>query len=79
MENFKLLLAPLIAVAVFAAPATARTSHVTSQHLADDANARVSPTALNGPAGIRAARDRTFAPAPSDGGTCDVGDNPHAC
>jgi hypothetical protein len=81
MEKSKLMLALPIAVAVLAAPATARKSHVNPQHLADDANASVSPAAhyINGPVGIRVPRVRTFDPAPSDGGTCDVGDNARIC
>jgi hypothetical protein len=81
MEKSKLMLALPIAVAVLAAPATARKSHVNPQHLANDANASVSPTAhyINGPVGIRVPRVRTFGPAPSDGGTCDVGDNARIC
>ena len=81
MEKSKLMLALPIAVAVLAAPATARKSHVNPQHLANDANASVSPTAhyINGPVGIRVPRVRTFDPAPSDGGTCDVGDNARIC
>ena len=81
LTKSKLLLAPLIAVAVLATPATARTSHATPRYLADDANAGVSPTAhyINGPVGIRVPHVRTFAPAPSGGDTCDVGDNPRVC
>ena len=80
MTKSNLLLAPLLAVAVLATPVTARTSHATSRHLADGANASASPTAnSNGPVGIRVPHVRTFAPAPSDGDTCDVGDNPRIC
>jgi hypothetical protein len=81
MEESKLMLALPIVVAVLAAPATARKSHVNPQHLADDANASVSSTAhyINGPVGIRAPRVRTFDPVSSDGGTCDVGDNARIC
>ena len=77
MTNSTLLSPALIAAAMLATPATARTSHshVTSRHLAVDAKASVSPTAhyFSGPVGIRAPR------VPSDVGTCDVGDNPHIC
>ena len=75
MTKSKLLSAALIAAAMLATPAMARTSHVTSRHLALDANA---PTAhyISGPVGIRAPRVGAFATAPLDGGTCDVGDNP---
>jgi hypothetical protein len=77
MTKSKLLSAALIAAVMLATPAMARTSHVTSRHLA----ASVSPTAhyISGPVGIRAPRVGAFATAPSDGGTCDVGDNPRIC
>ena len=80
MTKLKLLSSALIAAAMLATPAMARTSHVTSRHLAEQANASASPTAHhNGPVGIRAPRVGAFATAPSDGGTCDVGDNPFIC
>jgi hypothetical protein len=81
MTKSKLLSAALIAAAMLATPAMARTSHVTSRHLALDANASVSPTAhyIGGPVGIRAPRVGSFATAPLEGGTCDVGDNPRIC
>ena len=81
MTKSKFLLAPLIAVAVLATPAMARTNYA-PRRLVDYANTRVSPTAhynINGPVGIRMSRVRTFAPAPSYVGTCDVGDNPRVC
>jgi hypothetical protein len=81
MIKSKLLPAALIAAAMLATPAMARTSHVTSRHLAKDANASVFPMAhdISGPVGIRAPRVGAYARAPSDGGTCDVGDSPHIC
>ena len=81
MEKSKLLLALPIAVAVLAAPATARKSHVNPQHRADDANASVSPAAhyIRGPIGIRVPHVGTVYPARPDGGTCDVGDTAHIC
>ena len=79
----KLLSAALIAAAMLATPAMARTNHVTSRHLAEDANASVPPTAhhidIDGPVGIRAPRVGAFPPAPRDGENCDVGDNPFIC
>jgi hypothetical protein len=73
MTKSKLLSAALIAAAMLATPAMARTNHVTSRHLAADANASASPTAhhihIHGPVGIRAPR----------GENCDVGDNPFIC
>jgi hypothetical protein len=81
MTKSKLLSAALIAAAMLATPAMARTSHVTSRHLAVDANASVSPTAhyISGPIGFRAPRVGAFAAAPSDGGVCDAGDDPRIC
>jgi hypothetical protein len=81
MTKSKLPSAALIAAAMLATPAMARTSHVTSRHLAVHANSSVSRTAhyISGPVGIRAPRVGAFATAPSDGETCDVGDNPRIC
>jgi hypothetical protein len=81
MTKLKLLSAALIAVAMLATPAMARTSHVTSRHHAKDANASASPTAryIDGRVGISAPRVGAFPPAPPDGGNCDVGDNPRIC
>ena len=58
MTKFKLLSAALIAAAMLATPAMARTSHVTSRHHAKDANASASPTAryIDGRVGISAPR-----------------------
>jgi hypothetical protein len=81
MTKFKSLSAALIAAAMLATPATARTRHVTSWHLAKDANASASPTAhhIDGRVGIRAPRAGAFATRPAPGGACDVGDNPFIC
>jgi hypothetical protein len=81
MTKSKLPTAALIAAAMLATPAMARTSHVTSRHLAVHANSSVSRTAhyISGPVGIRAPRVGAFATAPSAGQTCDVGDNPRIC
>jgi hypothetical protein len=81
MTKSKLLSAALIAAAMLATPAMARTSHVTSRHLAVDANAGVFPTAhyISAPVGTRAQHVGAFGTAPSDGGTCDVGDSPRIC
>ena len=81
MTKLKFLSAALIAGATLATPAMARTSHVTSRHLAVDANASVSPTAhyISGPVAIRAPRVGALATAPSDGGMCDAGDDPRIC
>jgi hypothetical protein len=81
MTKLELLSAALIAAAMLATPAMARTSHVTSWHSAEDANASASPTArhIDGRAGIPAPRVGAFPPAPPDGENCDVGDNPRIC
>ena len=70
MTRLKLLSAALIAAAMLATPATARTSHVTSRHRrARDANASASPTAryIDGRVCIPAPRVGAFATAPWGG------------
>jgi hypothetical protein len=81
MRKLKLLWAALIAAAMFATPAMARTSHVTSRHRAKDANASASPAVpyIDGRVGISAPRVGAFPPAHPDGENCDVGDNPFIC
>jgi hypothetical protein len=81
MTTIKLLSAGLITAAMLASPAMARTSHVTSRHLAEDANANASPTAryIDGRVGIPAPRAGAISTAPPDGENCDVGDNPRVC
>jgi hypothetical protein len=81
MTKLKLLSAALIAAAMFATPAVARTSHVTSRHRAMDAYASASPIArhVDGRIGILAPRVGAFPPAPPDEENCDVGDNPRIC
>jgi hypothetical protein len=75
MTKPKLLSAALIAAAMFAAPAVARTSHVISWQGTEHAS--VSPAAryFDGRAGISAPR----VAAPADEENCDVGDNPRIC
>ena len=81
MAKLRFLSVALIAAAVFATPAMARESSVTSRHLAEDANANASPTAryIDGRVGIPAPRAGAISTAPPDGENCDVGDNPRAC
>ena len=81
MNELKLLSAALIAAAMLATPAVARTSHVTSRHRAKDANASAFPAAryIDGRVGISAPSVGPFPPAPPDGENCDVGDNPFIC
>jgi hypothetical protein len=77
MTKLKLLSAALIAAAMFAAPAVARTSHVTLRHGAEDANTSVYPTLrhIDGRFSISAPR----VGAPADEENCDVGDNGRIC
>jgi hypothetical protein len=81
MTTHNVLSAALIGAAIIATPAIARTSHVISRHHALDANASASPTAqhIHDRVGISASYASPFPPAPLDGGTCDVGDNPRVC
>jgi hypothetical protein len=81
MTKLKLLSAALIAAAMFATPAMARASHVTSRHRAKDGSASASPTAryIDGRVGISAPRVGALPPASPDGENCDVGDNPRIC
>ena len=69
MIKVKLLSAALIAAAMLATPAMARESHVTSRHLAENANASASPTAryVDGRVCIPAPRVGAFATAPWGG------------
>lgn len=66
MTKLKLLSAALIAAAMLATPAMARTSHVTSRYRAEDANVSASPTAryIDGYVGIPAQHVGGFPPAP---------------
>jgi hypothetical protein len=77
MTRLNLLSAALIAAAMFATPAVARTSHVTSWHDVEHADTSVSPAAryFEGRLGISAPR----VVAPADEENCDVGDNPRIC
>jgi hypothetical protein len=81
MANHNFLSAALISVAMIATPAIARTTHVTSRHHAQDANASASPTAnhIHGRVGISAPYVSAFPPAPPGRENCDVGDNPRVC
>jgi hypothetical protein len=69
MTKLKLLSAALIASAMLATPAMARESHVTSRHLAQDANASASSTAryIDGRVCIPVPRVGAFATAPWGG------------
>ena len=69
MTKLKLLSAALIATAMFATPAMARKSHITSRHLAQYANASASPTAryIDRRICIPAPRVGAFATAPWGG------------
>jgi len=69
MTKLKLLSAALIASAMLATPAMARESHVTSRHLAQDANASACSPAryIDGRVCIPAPRVGAFATAPWGG------------
>jgi len=81
MTKPKLLSAALIAAAMLATPAMARTSSVALRYLAEDANANAAPAPhhISGSVSIRTPRVGAFATAPADGGTCDIGDSPRVC
>jgi hypothetical protein len=81
MTKSKFLSAAFVAAVMLATPAMAHTSHETSWQLAADANSSAFPTAhyTSGPVGIRAPHVGALAMAPSEGGSCDVGDDPHIC
>ena len=66
MTRLKLLSAALIAAATLATPAMARTNHVTSQRLAEDANASAFPAAryIDGRVCVPAPRVGAFATDP---------------
>ena len=66
MTRLKLLSAALIAAATLATPAMAREGHVTSRHVAEQANASAPPTAryIDGRVCIPAPRVGAFATAP---------------
>ena len=80
MTKLKLLSAAVIIAAMLAAPAMARTSHVSSRHFEGDANASASSTDryIDGRVGIPASRVNAL-PTPPDGEDCDVGDNARVC
>jgi len=69
MTKLKLLSAALIAAATLATPAIAREGHVTSRHVAEQANASASPTAryIDGRVCIPAPRVGAFATQPWGG------------
>lgn len=81
MTKLKPLSVALIVAAMLATPAMACTRHLTSRHLAKNADASVSPTARHilGRVGIRAPRAGAFGTQPAPGGVCDAGDNPFIC
>ena len=71
MTKLKLLSAALIAAAMVATPAMARESHVTSRHLAEDANASTTHGAryIDGHLCYPAPRVGAFASQPWDNDT----------
>nr|WP_128970608.1 hypothetical protein [Bradyrhizobium tropiciagri] len=77
MTHLKLLSTALVAVAMLAAPATARESHVAWRHSAEDFNASASPALINigGRLCYPAPRVGAFATAPWTGNNipCEPG------
>jgi hypothetical protein len=76
MTKLKVLSAVLIAAVMFASPAMARKSHVTSRHLAEDANASASPGAryIDGRPCHLGPRVGAFATQPWENGPpCELG------
>ncbi|MEA2743238.1 MAG: hypothetical protein QOG25_1609 [Acetobacteraceae bacterium] len=71
MTKLKLVSAALIAAAMLTTPAMARKSHVTSRHLAEDANASTTPGAryIDGNLCYPAPRVGAFASQPWDNDT----------
>ena len=80
MITSRLLAAALVAAAMFATPASARTSAVTSRHLAAVADPGL-PTghAVDGFLSMRVPRLGAHVAPAAAGGTCDVGDNERVC
>ncbi len=80
MTKLNLPWAALIAAAMLATPAMARTSHVTSRHRTKHASASASPTArhIDGRLSFSAPRVGALPPAPARE-NCDVGDNAFIC
>ena len=74
-----LLSAALVAAAMFATPAMARSSHGATRHLAADAYAGFGASHADGAVGIRVPRIGAHAAPAAAGRTCDVGDNERIC
>jgi prepilin-type processing-associated H-X9-DG protein len=81
MTKFKLLSAALIAAAMLAPPAMARTSQVHSRYLERDTGSSTFPNAsfIDGHVAFPAPSVGAFLPTPPDGEDCDVGDNARVC
>jgi hypothetical protein len=79
MTKSKLVSAALVAAVMLATPAMARTGHVTSWHPVADAYASALPAAQYTGGPEVPAPHVGAGSAPSSGGTCDVGDDPHIC
>jgi hypothetical protein len=81
MTKLKVMSAALIAAAMFALPAVARTSHEPSRYVAGNINSSTLPTTsvVHGHVGISAPSVGAYLPAPPDGENCDFGDNPEVC
>jgi methionine-rich copper-binding protein CopC len=81
MTRFKLLSAALIAAAMLAGPAMARSSHVTSRYPAENVHGDTSPAIghTDGHLEFSAPHVDTYSAVAPDGENCDVGDNPEIC
>jgi hypothetical protein len=80
MTAFKFLSAGAIAATMLATPAMAHDNYLAKRHVAAEANSRHfhTPRYIDGRVGMPAARVGAL-PAPPDGESCDVGDNPFIC
>jgi hypothetical protein len=80
MTTIKLLSAGLIVTAVLAAPAMARENYVAKRYVAGESGTRTAPTARDVEGHFRIPAPTVGElPAPPDGESCDVGDNPFIC
>jgi hypothetical protein len=81
MTRLKVISAALIAAAMLATPAVARSSHVTYSRLFEEgsnATARSTARYFDGHVGVSDPQVNAL-PTPPDGENCDVGDNPRVC
>jgi hypothetical protein len=80
MTAIKLFSAGLIVTAMLATPAMARENHEAKRYVAGESSTRTPPNARYVDGHFRMpAPDVGALPAPPDGESCDVGDNPFIC